>query len=63
MKIPVVELSDCIFCGICAEIAPVVFSINKLDFISVADLDSYPESEVDEAIKNCPGDCIFWEGD
>jgi len=27
----------------------------------VADLPSYPESEVDEAIKNCPADCIHWE--
>jgi ferredoxin len=27
----------------------------------VADLPVYPESEVDEAIKNCPEDCICWE--
>jgi ferredoxin len=26
----------------------------------VADLSSYPEPEVEEAIKNCPADCIYW---
>jgi ferredoxin len=26
-------------------------------------MDVYPESDVDEAIKNCPKDCIGWEED
>ncbi len=63
MKNPVVELSDCIFCGICAEISPTIFSLNELDFVSIAELSEYPESEVDEAIKNCPSDCIYWDRD
>ena len=25
------------------------------------DLEEYPEEEVEEAIKNCPCDCIAWE--
>ena len=29
--------------------------------LSVADLSDYPEDEVNEAIKNCPADCIFWQ--
>jgi ferredoxin len=29
--------------------------------IEVADLESYSEVCVDEAIKDCPVDCITWE--
>jgi ferredoxin len=32
-------------------------------FVEVADLSEYPEDEVNEAIKNCPADCIGWEDD
>ncbi|RPJ70564.1 MAG: ferredoxin [Desulfobacteraceae bacterium] len=61
MKRPVVELSDCIRCEVCVEACPSVFRMNDAGFVEVADLSSYPESEVNEAIKNCPADCIFWE--
>jgi ferredoxin len=61
MKIPVVELSECILCGVCREVCPAVFSLNDAGFIQVADLKEYPENEVAEAIKNCPTDCIYWE--
>ncbi|MBU0988502.1 MAG: ferredoxin [Proteobacteria bacterium] len=61
MKIPVVELSECILCEICVEICPQVFTLNESGYIQVSDLSEYPQSEVDEAIKNCPMDCICWE--
>lgn len=61
MKIPVVELSDCILCGICEEVSPSVFHVSDLGYVQVSELDSYPEAEVDDAIKNCPADCILWE--
>jgi len=61
MKIPVVELSDCNLCGVCEEVAPSVFRIADTGFVVVADLPVYPEDEVEEAIKNCPEDCIYWE--
>jgi ferredoxin len=60
MKLPVVELSDCIKCEICAEVCPAVFRLNDAGYIDVVDLSSYPEPEVEEAIKNCPADCIHW---
>ena len=60
MKIPIIELSDCIVCDVCVEICPGVFKHNEAGFIEVIELKTYPELEVDEAIKNCPKDCIFW---
>jgi ferredoxin len=61
MKRPVVELSDCIRCEVCRECCPRVFRMNDSGFVEVADLSDYPEDEVNEAIKNCPADCIGWE--
>lgn len=61
MKIPVVELSECILCGICEEVCPSVFHLLDLGYVQVSDLDEYPEDEVDDAIRNCPSDCIVWE--
>ena len=63
MKRPVVELSDCIRCDVCVGVCPAAFRMNDAGYIEVIDLDAYPESEVDEAIKNCPADCIRWEDD
>jgi len=61
MKIPVVELSDCIVCGVCVEACPGVFRLNDAGYIEVRDLKNYPEEDVNEAVKNCPADCIFWQ--
>lgn len=63
MKKPVVELTDCIQCCICSDICPDVFTMNDLGFVEVADIDEYPEEDVDDVIKNCPGNCIFWSGE
>lgn len=61
MKRPVVELSECILCEVCRDVCPEVFKMNDAGFVEVMILDEYPEDEVDEAIKNCPKDCIYWE--
>ncbi|HSO60614.1 MAG TPA: ferredoxin [Desulfobacterales bacterium] len=63
MKRPVVELSDCIRCEVCRECCPEVFRMTDSGFVEVAELSEYPEDEVNEAIKNCPADCIGWEDD
>jgi ferredoxin len=63
MKRPVVELSDCILCQACVDLCPSVFRMNDAGYIEVADLPSYPEAEVDEAVKYCPAHCIFWENE
>lgn len=61
MRYPIVELSDCITCGVCVEICPHLFRMNDAGFVEVIDLSSYPESDVNDAIKYCPVDCIHWE--
>jgi len=60
MKLPLVELSDCISCGVCAEVSPEVFILNDAGYIEITELEIYPEDEVNEAIKYCPTDCINW---
>ena len=62
METPVVELGDCVLCGICIEVAPSVFKLNSAGYIEISELPVYPETEVDEAVKNCPADCISWDG-
>jgi ferredoxin len=62
MRCPVVELSDCILCEVCVEVCPEVFSICDAGYIAIADIEDYPEECVDEAMRNCPKDCISWEG-
>ncbi|MFP4649643.1 MAG: ferredoxin [Desulfobacterales bacterium] len=60
MPEPDVELSECIRCGVCEDICPGVFVITDAGYVRVVQLEDYPEDCVDEAIKNCPSDCIRW---
>ncbi len=60
MKTPEVDLSDCNMCGICFDLCPTTFQLNESGYIEVVHLDDYPEKDIDEAIKNCRGDCIYW---
>ena len=50
MRVPVVDLSECILCGVCLEVCPAVFSLNDAGFVQVTELSIYPESEVDEIV-------------
>lgn len=61
MKQPVIELGDCVRCEVCTNLCPSVFKLNDAGYMEVAELDFYPESEIDESIKNCPANCIYWE--
>ncbi len=60
MREPVVELSECIQCGVCVEACPAAFRLNAMGYVEVIALSEYPEPEVDEAIKDCPPRCIRW---
>ena len=61
MKIPVIDLGECVYCDACIEVCSAVFRLNDAGFIEVVELQEYPKEEVEEAIKNCPADCITWE--
>ena len=61
VKIPVIDLSECVDCEACLELCPTVFRRNDAGCLEVIDLLEYPAEEVEECIKNCPADCITWE--
>ena len=63
MKIPVVDMAECVDCEGCLEVCPEVFFKNQAGLIEVRDLTDYPVEAVDEAIMYCPADCIIWEED
>ena len=59
---PVIDLGRCSTCGGCIEVAPQVFRYNAaIGIMEVIELEGYPVDIVDEAIKNCPKDCIQWD--
>ncbi len=62
MRQPVVDLGACTLCEGCIAICPEVFRLNDAGgYLEVVEMDEYPEEDVNEAIKNCPEDCIYWE--
>ena len=60
-RTPEVDIGPCSLCGGCIEVCPMVFRLNDTGFIEVSELLRYPETDVEEAIKNCPEGCISWE--
>ena len=61
-KFPAIDLGACSQCLGCLEIAPDVFIFDReTGMVRVRDLADYPVELVDEAIKNCPKDCIQWD--
>lgn len=64
MKMPVVDIAACTLCMGCVEVCPDVFRLNEdMGYIEVADLKTYPDDLVAEAIKYCPEDAIEWQDD
>lgn len=61
MNIPVLDMSECILCEVCTDLAPHAFQINDAGFVEVLPLDNYGDEDIHEAVKNCPKDCISWE--
>ena len=61
MKMPVVDIGLCTLCEGCIDVCPDVFRLNDTGYIEVVEMPEYPVEDVNEAIKNCPEDCIYWE--
>lgn len=61
-KRPTVDLSSCSKCGGCIEVAPEIFRFSESGgYLEVCDLDHYEVEKVEEAMKFCPENCIYWE--
>ncbi len=61
MKIPIVDLSECVLCGVCVDVAPEIFRLNSSGFIEVLESPDYDRPDVADAMKHCPASCISWE--
>ncbi len=59
--VPVIDFECCILCNVCVELAPQVFQLNDAGYIETAVLDDYSDESINEAVQNCPRNCISWE--
>ena len=60
MKVPWVDRDECTSCGQCTEIASNTFEMDDEDIAVVADPEGDPEETIQEAIDDCPAECIHW---
>ena len=56
-----VNEEECIGCGLCAEIVPEVFRLNDEGVSKVIDPEGEAEDKIQEAIDECPVECIHWK--
>ncbi|MCF8045791.1 MAG: ferredoxin [Desulfarculaceae bacterium] len=54
-----IEMEDCILCGVCTELAPQIFRFNDAGYIEVDDSGGIDPAAFDQAVANCPKDCII----
>jgi ferredoxin len=58
---PYVDKSTCISCEMCVNMVPGVFRMAEDGFAEVFDPAGASEGEIQDAIDNCPVNCIHWE--
>jgi ferredoxin len=61
IRIPVVDQTLCISCGLCSEIAANTFELDENNLSHVIDPQGDPEELIQEAIDSCPVDAISWQ--
>ena len=61
-KVPVVNESLCIGCGLCESIYPKIFKLGE-DFKAEVIGECEDEKKCQEAIDSCPVDAISWESE
>jgi ferredoxin len=60
-RIPVIDTNLCIACGNCEALCPEVFHLNEnLGHSEVIDPFGAPEDRIQDAIDQCPVQCISW---
>ncbi len=60
----VIDQDECEGCETCVELCPEVFAFDEEKEVAyVIKPEGGPEDEIEEAIDNCPVECIYWEED
>lgn len=63
-RVPIIMVEDCIACGNCEAVCPEVFRLNEnLGHSEVINPQGAPEERIQEAMDQCPAQCIHWEGE
>lgn len=61
-RTPVMDRSGCTDCESCLSLLPDIFKRNPdTGCIEIEDLLDYPETEIEQVMSMCPGDCITWQ--
>jgi len=56
-----VDQDECIGCELCTDMCPEVFRMSDAGVSEVSNPEGAPEEKIQEAIDNCPVECIHWE--
>jgi len=60
-KIPKIDEDECIACGNCEAVCPEVFRLNEnLGHSEVINPQGASEEKIQEAMDQCPAQCIHW---
>jgi len=56
-----IDRDECTSCEECVDRLPEVFAMDEDNISNVLDHAAAAESEIQEAIDNCTGECIHWK--
>ena len=57
-----IDRDECIGCGNCHQICPEVFELDEeIEKARVVKPEGGPEDLIEEAMRECPMSCIYWE--
>ena len=60
-RVPKIDTDECIACGNCEAVCPEVFRLNEnLGHSEVINPQGAPEEKIQDAIDQCPAQCIHW---